>query len=53
MKKLDIKIGGFQSGFVDGHAEFVTFNRIAPRSNNQPIYNQDWTLNGIAGFDVK
>ena len=47
---------GHQSGFLDGHAEWVDIDRIKERS---PLgreyggpYNLDWTMNGIFGSDI-
>jgi len=57
-KKMDIYFGGLtgiQSGFLDGHAQFVSFKEM-----NNPVLgvypdgskNPDWTHNGIAGQDL-
>lgn len=43
--------GGFYSGFIDQHAEFVSVDRIEP-ANWGHIYNLDWTYDGIMGRDV-
>ena len=47
---------GHQSGFLDGHAEWVDIDDITERSTSGQVYggpyNLDWTKNGIFGSDI-
>ena len=47
---------GHQSGFLDGHAEWVDIDRITERSTSGQAfggpYNLDWTKKGVRGVDV-
>jgi prepilin-type N-terminal cleavage/methylation domain-containing protein len=60
----DIRKGTTSSGhgtkgmsllFVDGHSEYALYDRLnAPiKDGNTPIYNLDWTVNGLRGEDLK
>jgi hypothetical protein len=37
--------------FVDGHSQFATYKNLLPTTVG--FYNFDWTLNGLAGVDLK
>ena len=45
---------GFSLLFVDGHSQFPSWSQLVPSSYNgsDPVYNFDWTLNGLQGFDL-
>jgi prepilin-type N-terminal cleavage/methylation domain-containing protein len=46
---------GFPLLFVDGHSQFPRWEQLTPTSYNgkDPVYNFDWTLNGLRGTDLK
>jgi prepilin-type N-terminal cleavage/methylation domain-containing protein len=42
--------------FVDGHSQFPRWKQLVPTAyggttGTSPVYNFDWTLNGLLGFD--
>ena len=40
--------------FVDGHSQFARWKQLIPTSGGSaPVYNFDWTLNGLAGRDLR
>ena len=52
---------GHQAGFLDGHCEWITMDRVKPRSvqNGDPtnqtyggLKNLDWTKDGFQGYDI-
>lgn len=48
-------VSGIQSGFLDGHARWVSTSELAkPSPNGQAIgaLSTDWTMNGIHGYDT-
>jgi prepilin-type N-terminal cleavage/methylation domain-containing protein len=52
---------GMQLLFVDGHAQFANYIILVPSNGGPPapppgtvlVYNFDWTLNGLQGFDLR
>jgi prepilin-type N-terminal cleavage/methylation domain-containing protein len=48
---------GMQLLFVDGHAQFANYKILVPSNfgglpGNVPVFNLDWTLDGLQGFDL-
>ena len=41
--------------FVDGHAQLARWEQLNPTSGGSaaPVYNFDWTLNGLRGRDLR
>ena len=40
--------------FVDGHSQFARWEQLNPTSGGTaPVYNFDWTLNGLQGADLR
>jgi len=40
--------------FVDSHTQFARWEQLVPTSGGTaPVYNFDWTLNGLKGFDLR
>jgi hypothetical protein len=40
--------------FADGHSQFARWEQLVPTSGGaEPVYNFDWTLNGLRGFDLR
>lgn len=48
-------VSGMDVLFVDGHAKFVPWPQLMPTSTNgtTPVFNFDWTYNGLAGSDLR
>jgi prepilin-type N-terminal cleavage/methylation domain-containing protein len=49
---------GMQLLFVDGHAQFANYITLVPSNagglpGTVPVFNLDWTLDGLQGFDLK
>ena len=40
--------------FVESHTQFARWEQLVPTSGGSaPVYNFDWTLNGLRGFDLR
>jgi prepilin-type N-terminal cleavage/methylation domain-containing protein len=49
---------GMQLLFAEGHAQFANYRILVPSSagglpGSVPVFNLDWTHNGLQGFDLK